>query len=133
MLVIALVALALLAAGGVLASAAPAPWRVPLAGLVALHGLLLARRAAAERPCTVDWPGGGAAAFLQRDGRAIALQAVRVEGRGALVRLQGRDHRGVIHRLVWWPDTLDAPTRRRLALAARVSGHSDNPLPSMAA
>src|SRR5688572_9032395 len=107
MQVIALTLLALLAAGAVLASAVPEPWRGLLAALAAVHGLLLARRAGSEPPCEVSWSGGDAPARLRYAHGDMALSSVAVEFRGPLVRLQGRDGRGRVRRLVWWPDTLD--------------------------
>ena len=130
-LVAALLALSVLAAVAVNASAVPAPWRMPLAGLAALHGLLLARRARDALPCRFAWPGRGAPATLSRGGRTFALHAVTLERRGPLVWVHGRDDAGTTHRLFWWPDTLSRADLRRLVLAA--GQPCDKPLPSMAA
>ncbi len=128
-----LVMLAMLATYAVMASALPEASRRPLAGLVLLHGLVRARRAAAEPACSLHWAGGEAGATLHRAGRGIDLRRVQLELRGPIVLLQGRDARGRRHRLVWWPDTLAAGGRRRLVLAARAAHRSDINLPSMAA
>jgi toxin CptA len=132
-LVAALVMLAVLAGGAVMASNLPETERPLLAGLVLLQGLLGARRAASESPATFMWDGDGHPARLRRAGRDIGLHAVAVEFRGPIVALSGRDAGGRSHRLVWWPDTLAAGPRRQLVLAARAGHRPDNPLPSMAA
>ncbi len=132
-LVAALVMLSVLAAFSVSASALPGEVRRPLAGLVLLHGLLLARRQQAQPTCTLEWRGGSAPARLVGAGLDIEVFRVALDIRGPLVRLQGRDRHGRAHRLVWWPDTLPASARRQLVLAGRVSRRSDITLPSMAA
>ena len=137
---VALVVLALLAAGAVIASAVPAPFRDPLAGLVALHGLLLARRAAAAPRAVLEWSGeGGARVRLRRGHDVFVLRDVAIDRRWPLWRLQARDARGRRHRLIWWPDTLAPADRRRLARVANDAHHVDPTtdtrisLPSMAA
>ena len=142
---VALLLLAVAAPAAVMASAVPEPRRAPLAALAGLWALVLARRERQSVPCVLDWPGGRAPARLQpcaggdRSDRGadatagVRLHAVRVEFRGPLVRLLGRDDAGCTRRLLWWPDTLSAEARRRLALAARAGPPPDNPLRSMAA
>ncbi|ASR44565.1 hypothetical protein BEN78_15565 [Xanthomonas citri pv. mangiferaeindicae] len=49
------------------------------------------------------------------DGRR--LEAPCLHWRGPIVRLSWREGRHT-HRLLWWPDTLPAPQRRELRLAA---------------
>src|SRR5688572_14968584 len=124
--IVALAVLALLAAAAVIASAMPPPLRDPLAGLVALHGLLLARRAAAVPRAVLEWTGQGGARVRLRRGHAVyELRDVVVDRQWPLWRLQARDGRGRRHRLVWWPDTLLPADRRRLARvasAARIAG-----------
>lgn len=132
LLVVALVVLALTAAGAVSASALPSPWRGVLAALVALHGLLAARREAGRPACTVTLAGAGAL-VVTAGADAARLQGVSIDFRGPLVRLQGRDRRGRTIRLLWWPDTLDADGRRRLRRAARSGIVMSTTLPSMAA
>ena len=136
----ALLLLALAAPAAVMASAVPETPRRPLAGLVGLWALVLARRERQARPCTLEWGGRGRPARLHpapatagEASAAIVLRAVQVEFRGPLVRLLARDDAGHTRRLLWWPDTLPPEARRRLVLAARAGIPSDNPLPSMAA
>ena len=87
---VALVVLALLAAAAVIASAIPPPLRDPLAGLVALHGLLLARRAAAAPRAVLEWPGQGDAPVRLRCGHAVYLLGDVAEGdRHAAWRARG--------------------------------------------
>ena len=136
---VALLLLAVAAPGAVLASAIPEVPRRPLAGLVGLWALVLARREQRVPSCTLEWRGGDAPARLRTSGTggrgtiATTLHAVQVEFRGPLVRLLGRDDAGHTRRLVWWPDTLPPAARRRLVLAARGGPSPDNPLSSMAA
>jgi hypothetical protein len=130
----------MLAAVAVIASALPPPLRDPLAGLAALHGLLLARRAAAVPRAVLEWSAPGDARVRLRRGHAVyLLRDVAVDRQWPLWRLQARDGRGRRHRLVWWPDTLAAADRRRLArvaIGARIAGPDPDTrisLPSMAA
>ena len=128
---LALLLLAVAAPASVMASALPEAQRRPLAALAGLWALLLAGREHRAIPCLLDWPGGRAPARLHPAGgdgaAAVMLRGVQVEFRGPLVCLVGRDDAGCTRRLVWWPDTLPAEARRRLALAAR-AGPPDNPL-----
>ena len=46
------------------------------------------------------------------------LADLTVRWRGGLATVVGRDPAGKLRRLAWWPDTLPAPARRSLRLAA---------------
>jgi len=133
----ALVVLAMLAAVAVIASAIPSPLRDPLAGVVALHGLLLARRTATTPRAVLEWSGAGGVR-LRRGHDVYLLRDVAVDRQWPLWRLQATDGRGRRHRLVWWPDTLAPADRRRLARVASAAVAAPDPdtrisLPSMAA
>jgi toxin CptA len=132
-LVAALVGLALLSAGALAVSNAPVLVAWPGALLALGHGLRLARREWRRPALTLAWDGGQAPARIVGGQRPLRLTAVRVEQRGSLAVLAGRDERGRLHRLVWWPDTLPAAARRQLRLAAQVSVRYDKTLPPVAA
>lgn len=114
----ALLVLGLLAALGCVLSAAPPPLRLAGALLAVAQGIRLARREGARDPLLVQFSADFASARLGPAGRALRLGALRVEVRGTLASLQGLDAGGRVHRLAWWPDTLGAPGRRVLRMAA---------------
>lgn len=132
-LVSALVGLALLSALSLAMSNAPLAVKWPAALLALAHGLRLARREWQRSGLTLVWGGGEAPARLIGGRTQMRLNHVRVEQRGPLAVLTGRDERGRRHRLAWWPDTLPAAARRQLRLATQVSQRYDEPLPSVAA
>ncbi|MFC3267811.1 hypothetical protein ACFOED_02140 [Vulcaniibacterium thermophilum] len=111
LLVAALAALGPLGAWAVLASEMPdaAAWPLALAAVVC--GGRLAWREARRPPRRIVFAPTG---VLIDD---IAAEAVALRWRGPLatlvVRVSGRTQR-----LQWWPDTLDAASRRELRLAA---------------
>jgi hypothetical protein len=89
-------------------------------GLVLAYvGWLLYREV--RRPnCVLTWPGGDAPWHVERDGRAESLRHVGASFRGGLVALTLADADNRNRRYLWWPDTLDARSRRALRLAMRV-------------
>lgn len=90
-----------------------------LAGLLAIaEGARLARRHLAMPTLEVEWSGPGRCAVLNFPDRAQVLDRVRVDFRGPLARLSGRDRSGRWQRWQWWPDTLPRAARRSLRLAA---------------
>ena len=99
-----------LAAIGVLAS--EVPFAVGVAGLSLLAGLCSALREA-RRPHRTLIVGTDASVTL--DGRPLAV--LSLHWRGPLAFLAARDAAGGVHRLAWWPDTLDRERRRTLKLA----------------
>ncbi|MFT4196413.1 MAG: hypothetical protein QM601_00630 [Pseudoxanthomonas sp.] len=111
----ALMALGLLAGVAVLACNLPAPLAWLLAPALAIHGGLSARRllrappavlvlaATREGVCTLD---------------GVPLATLRVQWRGPLAFLTCTTRDGTRTRLAFWPDTLPAPARRELRLAA---------------
>lgn len=133
LLAAALLLLAVLAAGSVMASALPPLPRCLLAGAAFGWGLAAARAAATALPGLLEWAGAGTPARWSRGGRVRLLQDVRVDVRGPLVRVCGRDAQGRVHRLLFWPDTTPSRARRQLRLAAGLRPRSVRPLPPMAA
>ncbi|UHQ18710.1 hypothetical protein LVB87_10975 [Lysobacter sp. KIS68-7] len=114
--IVVLVAMGMLASIGALASDLPVAWAVGVGTVAATAGVLQARREArrAHRALAID--SGG----MTLDGRP--LRQVTLHWRGPLAFLWARDQAGRVHRLAWWPDTLDAAGRRALRLA--VATHS---------
>ena len=90
-----------------------------LAGIVvAVEGARLARRHLALPTLDVQWVGPGRAAELNFPDRVRVLDQVRVDFRGPLARLSGRDASGRRQHWQWWPDTLPRSARRSLRLTA---------------
>ena len=86
----------------------------PLALLAAVHGVRIVRtyRRSVARDLLI--PGSGAEARCDGD----PMIELRVRWRGPLAFLEWRGHAGgPRQRLVFWPDVLDARTRRELRLA----------------
>ena len=97
-----------------------------LAGLFAVaEGVRLARRHLALPTLEVEWAGPGRPAVLNFPDRARVLDEVRVDFRGPLARLSGRDGSGRWQRWQWWPDTLPRSARRSLRLAASRAPSTD--------
>jgi toxin CptA len=67
--------------------------------------------------------------MLQVDGQRVDKPELRWHGPLAFLSWQAQD--GARFRLAFWPDTLDAPARRELRLAAPPSGAAQA-APSMA-
>lgn len=122
----ALALLGVLAALALIGSEIPLPLSMPFALLAVGEGLRLARREC-RQPMRLLVIGGDGAATL--DGQAIT--GLSVEWRGPLAFMRFRDVDGRPCRLAWWPDTLPAPSRRELRLAAPVKAAALPP-PSMA-
>ena len=87
-------------------------WLVWPAALVALaYGAVLSRRER-HKPFIE----------IELDDQTVLIDGEPVEGfrvfwRGPLVFARWRDAEGQVHRVAWWPDTLDPATRRELRLA----------------
>ena len=109
----ALIAFGLLAGLSLLASDLPNVFAWPAAVVAAGWGAWLVKRESRREPIRLCWRGGGA--LLVEGERA---ESVELQWRGPLAFLDWRDAAGRCHRLVWWPDTLPAPQRRELRLAA---------------
>lgn len=126
-LLAALLILSVLAPLAVLGSELPRVLAWPLALVAAAQGLRLAWREAGRAP---HWLvlGDPAAAADTLDGRPLAHCGIAWRGPLAFVHTVDRDGRH--RRLVWWPDTLPAPRRRelRLAAAARSASRRDRPM-----
>ncbi len=104
-----------LAACAVLGSEMPRPaaWCVAAAAL--LHALRIAMRERGKAPVRVVWDGR--AGGVSVDGERVA--DAELHWRGPLAFLRWRDAQRRVHRLAFWPDTLDAKQRRALRLVAR--------------
>lgn len=126
LLAAALALLGVLAALALIGSEIPLPLSMPLALLAVGEGMRLARRECL-RPKRLLAIGGDGTATL--DGQAIT--GLSVEWRGSLAFMRFVDTAGRPRRLAWWPDTLPAPSRRELRLAAPVKAAALPP-PSMA-
>ncbi|CAN5709913.1 hypothetical protein BH23PSE2_BH23PSE2_09740 [soil metagenome] len=98
----------------VLASEIPRAGAWPLALATLAYGAALARREW-RRP-QIELAFSGDKSPILVDGEPVA--EVLLRWRGPLAFLRWRDSNGRRHRLVWWPDTLPAATRRELRLAA---------------
>ena len=109
--------LGLLAAWSLVGSEMPHRVAYPLAMAAIAGGAWQARRLAGRPHRWIVWPAGQGAPQL--DG--VVLRSVELHWRGPLAFLHWRDATGKAGRLSWWPDTLPAPTRRELRLAARPS------------
>lgn len=114
LLVACLLLLALAAALSVMASEMPRPAAWLLALAASAHGFRLAWRESRRAACEVVIAPGDAASSV--DG--VPVSALTVRWRGPLACLQWRTADGRSQRLAFWPDTLPAPRRRELRLAA---------------
>jgi toxin CptA len=82
------------------------------------HGLRLIGRELARPAGMIHLTGEAGVAHLNFAGGAESWTQVRVNFRGPLASLTGRDATGRMRRCLWWPDTLPAPARRQLRLVA---------------
>jgi toxin CptA len=129
----ALLALGMIAALSLWLGALPMAVKLVAMPLALAEGARLARRHLAAAPLAVDWLGGDEPAFVTGPMGVIHLENIVVRFRGPLATLAGTDPQGRVHRLAWWPDTVDAAGRRQLRLAASVSCRSAKPLRKQAA
>jgi toxin CptA len=125
-LAIALAGLGILGACAVLASEVPWPlnWLIAIAALC--WGMRSAGAEAARHPRQLVWAANGS---LNIDGENV--ERAQLRWRGPIAFLDWRDGAGRRMVLGWWPDTLSAPQRRELRLAA-VRAMSAATRPSMA-
>jgi toxin CptA len=109
----ALAGLGILGACAVLASEMPRPidWLIAIAALS--WGMREARAELARQPRQLIWAANGS---LGIDGDSVGR--ARLRWRGPIAFLDWRDGAGRRRVLAWWPDTLAAPQRRELRLAA---------------
>jgi toxin CptA len=108
-----LILLGLFAGLSLLASDLPRGFAWPVAFAAAGWGAWLARREWRRKPLAVRWRGDGVL-FVEEE----RVEVAELHWRGPLAFLSWRDAAGRRHRLAWWPDTLPAPRRRELRLAA---------------
>jgi toxin CptA len=125
-LTLALFALGLLAALGVVASEMPLVFSIPLALAAAGEGARLARRESRRASRWLVVTGDGCATL---DG--VAIGGIHLRWRGPLAFVRFQVGNGRRQRLVWWPDTLPPHERRELRLAIPVQPAAQ-PGPSMA-
>ncbi|MEN5118806.1 hypothetical protein ABE488_15965 [Luteimonas sp. TWI662] len=112
LLVAALGLLTLAACGALLLSELPGPMAWLGIAWVLASGLRTIVRTARQPPHRIVVQATGR---MLLDGRL--LEAPSLHWRGPIVRLTWREGRRT-RRLLWWPDTLPAPQRRELRLAA---------------
>jgi toxin CptA len=105
--------LGVLAAASIVASEMPRAWAWPAALVALAWGGWTARRESRRAPQAWVWPGQGAVTVDD-----LAVEEVALHWRGPLAFVRWRDHAGRVRRSSWWPDTLDAGSRRELRLAA---------------
>ena len=106
-------ALSLLAPSSLLVSDLPRGFAWPLAAIIAAVGIVDAWRHGRAPGRALVIPGGHAPPTC--DGQP--MQALKIDWRGPLAFLRWRDPAGRVRRLVFWPDTLPAASRRELRLA----------------
>ena len=128
----ALIGLGMLAAVSLWMSALPLLARAPLALLALAYGPWLAAREARRPACTLRLASDGVGLVMLLADRSLRLSAPTVLVRGPLACVSGTDEDGRRQRLLWWPDTLAAPSRRQLRLASgRQIGESGPALATM--
>ncbi|WP_235318621.1 hypothetical protein [Lysobacter sp. A03] len=101
----------MLAALSLLLSGFPRAVTWPGAVLALSWGVRESRREAAKPALEVELDGE----VVKVDGHTVA--DFRVFWRGPLTFARWRDSEHCLHRLAWWPDTLDPASRRELRLA----------------
>ena len=121
---------------GLLAAASLPLTELPDAGALALGVACVgwsswrAWRDLREPPGLLVLPGdAGPVTWVDASG-AVELADLTVRWRGTLAIVEGRGPAGKLRRLAWWPDTLPAPARRALRLAAGRHAPPRLPLPS---
>lgn len=110
-LIAALPALGVLGALSVLLSGFPRALTWTGAFLALLWGVVESRREAAKTPIEIELDG----ATVKVDDELVTDFRMFWRGPLSFARWRDREHR--LHRLAWWPDTLDAASRRELRLA----------------
>lgn len=129
-LLAALLLLSLLAPLSVLGSDLPPALAWPGAALASAGGLWRLRREAGRAPRLLVLGAAGTPAGPRDTLDGHPLAGCRIAWRGPLAVVEAMDRQGRGERLVWWPDTLPAPQRRelRLAAAARAASRRDRPM-----
>jgi toxin CptA len=107
-----------LAVVSIVLSAIPAWPALGLALVCVGHGVALVRREAFRPGVSVHLTSEPGLARLNLPHGVESWTQAQVSFRGPLASLSGRDGAGSKRRLLWWPDTLPAPARRRLHLVA---------------
>jgi hypothetical protein len=111
--------LGVLAAVAVMQSALPESLRWLLALTLLVFALWRAWRESRRRHWLLHWPGLDRSAIQLIDGREIPITLCAVQLRGPLAGVSLNDGSRRITHVLWWPDTLDAASRRALRLMAQ--------------
>ena len=123
-LLVGIASLALLAIVSIWLSVLPAWACVFGSGLIVGYAAWRLRQEMQRAPAQIAWAGGDAPVVvehaLEQDGRSVEFRFVALNIRAGLVVLCVADEHDRRSRWVWWPDTLDARSRRALRLAASV-------------
>ena len=114
----ALVCLGGLAALSLWMSALPLTAKVPLAALALGYGLRLARREGSRPPFSVRIATDEAGGVLVHAPGRPPMVAASIRVRGPMASVAGRGADGRLLRVLWWPDTLPAGSRRALRLVS---------------
>lgn len=108
-----------LAAVATMQSALPEPLRPLLALALLAFALWRAWRESRRAPWLLHWPGLDRTATRVIDGHETAVTIVAVRARGPLAGISLNVGSRRISHALWWPDTLDAASRRALRLMAQ--------------
>lgn len=111
--------IALLAAVAIGQSALPDPIRYLAMAAVLALALWRTRRESRRTPWVLHWPGLDRNATRIVAGREQPVVIVAVQLRGPLAGVSLNDGVSGITHSLWWPDTLDASSRRALRLMAQ--------------
>jgi toxin CptA len=112
-----LLALSLLAILALASSALPLGAVVIASAGALLYGARLAHGEWRQAGLQLHWSPPGTELRVLRGSRSETWRVGRWRLRGPLAALLAFDESGRRRRLLWWPDTLPAPARRRLRLA----------------
>ena len=124
----ALACLGGLAAAALWLSALPLAVRLSFGLLAVCYGLCLARRELHQEQFSLRISADGSALVMYFEHHSRRLDGIRVLVRGPLASIVGRTEAGQPRRLLWWPDTLAAPSRRALRLAGDQSNPGSEPV-----
>lgn len=131
-LMAALVLLGLLAAVSVSFSGLPDGLRWPALLLCPAWCAMVVAREWRRPRAILCLPAGEGACSLDVAGVSLPLASLAIARRGPLLQVTCLDGEGGTHRLLWWPDTLNAQQRRALVLAVSSRAAGDSVLPLVA-
>lgn len=113
------VLIGVLAAVAVMLSALPEPTRLLSALALLVFALWRAWRESRRRHWLLHWPGLDRSAVCVINERETAVTICAVQLRGPLAGVSLNDGSLRSTHYLWWPDTLDAASRRALRLMAQ--------------